>query len=421
MFHRRRKALWLVPFFATLVLAYHNCTSGFSGAEILSGTPNGAADSTSSGSVNTPEFSLVIRSPASGATVKGLVLLSGNGPGFLNLEVRDASHQVLGRATPNSSGDFSVSIDTSSLSNGIQALSVEAWDSPAGQPFDHSSKADLNLNVQNPGKTDPPPTGGDQTGADSSVPVGGPGGYTKLVMNDSFGSSKPGANITSLNQFNPKTPYGQSGSGWDDHMCSWDCGKANLQMASDHLEIRPTGGKSGFISSHFEFLPTGNQRVYYEIRATTGRGDYGGGQTWPAFWLFAGNEPGSNNAQSEWDIMETYFTQQWGPYDSAAGGYTQHFVATGHPNANSTTDSWNIPTPGIDITITYNVYGCEMWRGSDGNYYFTIYFNGENKGSTKKGLPWISTPPSLFLGWNPGPGQYDPAVMKVDYVRAWIK
>jgi hypothetical protein len=264
----------------------------------------------------------------------------------------------------------------------------------------------------------PTPTPSPGTGG-SSVPVGGPGGYTNMKMNDSFGSSKAGANITSLSQFNSGT-YGSSGSGWDDHMCAWDCGKANLAMSSDHLEIYPANNGSGFISSRFEYLPTGNQRIYYEIRATTGRGDQGG-QTWPAFWFFAGNEPGSRNAQSEFDLMETYMSQQWGPYDSAAGGWAQHFVVTSHPDANSTLDSYSISTPGIDITINYNVYGCEVYRGSDGNLHYNIYFNGQLQPSPSQGLPWNSTPPSLFLGWNPGHSNWSPATMKIDYVKAWIK
>jgi hypothetical protein len=239
-----------------------------------------------------------------------------------------------------------------------------------------------------------------------------------MVMNDSIGSSKAVANFKSLGQFNSGT-YGANGSGWDDQICAWDCGKANLSMASDHLEIRPTGGASGFISSRYEILPTGSQRVYYEIRTTTGRGDYKKPQTWPAFWLFAGNEPGFKNAQSEFDIMETYMSQQWGSYDSAAGGYAQHFVVTGHPDAGSTNESFSLDTPGIDITITYNVYGCEMFKGSDGNLYFSIYFNGKLMRTTSSGLPSRSSPPSLFLGWNPGSTSWSPAVMKVDYVKAW--
>ena len=53
-------------------------------------------------------------------------------------------------------------------------------------------------------------------------PVGGPGGYVAPpLLNDSFGSAKPGANITSLSQFNPSTPYGPSGIGWDRYMKGW--------------------------------------------------------------------------------------------------------------------------------------------------------------------------------------------------------
>jgi hypothetical protein len=369
---------------------------------------------------NPSSYTLSLTTPASGAKVSGKIQVTGSGPGFLNVEVLTSSGTLLARSTPSSTGAFSATVDTTQLPNGTQTVTIDGWDSPAGQTFTHTAEMQLTLNVQNAGGTTTPSTvpSGVGTGG-SSVPVGGPGGYSNMKMNDSFGSSKTGANITSLSQFNSGS-YGANGSGWDDHMCAWDCNKANLSMSSDHLEIYPTTGGSGFISSRFEYLPTGSQRVYYEIRAATGRGDQGG-QTWPAFWFFAGNEPGSNNAQSEFDLMETYMSQQWGPYDSAAGGWAQHFVVTSHPNANSTLDSYSISTTGIDITITYNVYGCEVYRGSDGNLHYNIYFNGQLQKSPTQGMPWNSTSPSLFLGWNPGSTTWSPATMKIDYVKAWIK
>jgi hypothetical protein len=403
-----------------LMVPFQNCTSGSlnaSSSALPSSTNTGSSTpSTPSVPVN-PTYALSISAPAAGATLNGSVPVTGTGPGFINIEITGAGGVLLARVTPDSSGAFSVAVDSTKLANGTQVLTIDGWDSAAGTAFTHTDEVKLSVNVQNSGASNPPPV--TNPPATGSSPLGGPGGYSQIVMNDSFGSSKAGANITSLSQFNSGS-YGASGSGWDDHMCAWDFGKAKLAMSSDHLEIYPTNGGSGFISSRFEYLPTGNQRVYYEIRATTGRGDQGG-PTWPAFWFFAGNEPGSRNAQSEFDLMETYMTQQWGPYDSAAGGWAQHFVVTSHPNANSTLDSYSISTPGIDITITYNVYGCEVYRGSDGNLHYDIYFNGQLQKSPTQGLPWNSTPPSLFLGWNPGSSPWSPAIMKIDYVKAWVK
>jgi hypothetical protein len=415
------RALILIGIGMVVAIPFQNCSSNFENPRAVIRASSITASSTSS-----PTYAISISSPTSGSMVHGSIQISGSASGFLNLEVFDSNGTMLARTIPNTDGTFSAIVDTSALSNGTQSLKIDAWDSAAGQTFNHTDEVLLSLNVQNAGGpvTPPPtpmptPTPTPSPGGGSSVPMGGPGGYTNMKMNDSFGSSKAGANITSLSQFNSGS-YGASGSGWDDHMCAWDFGKAKLAMSSDHLEIYPTNGGSGFISSRFEYLPTGNQRVYYEIRATTGRGDQGG-PTWPAFWFFAGNEPGSRNAQSEFDLMETYMTQQWGPYDSAAGGWAQHFVVTSHPNANSTLDSYSISTPGIDITITYNVYGCEVYRGSDGNLHYDIYFNGQLQKSPTQGLPWNSTPPSLFLGWNPGSSPWSPAIMKIDYVKAWVK
>jgi hypothetical protein len=87
------------------------------------------------------------------------------------------------------------------------------------------------------------------------------------------------------------------------------------------------------------------------------------------------------------------------------------------------------PTPGIDITTSYNIYGCEVTSQSvtttngvtSNNITWVAYFNGVEISKSTQTLGWQSTPPSILLGWNPASSPYFPAVMKIDYVRVWAK
>jgi parallel beta-helix repeat protein len=96
-----------------------------------------------------PSYVLTITSPASGATVSGTIQIKGTAPGMLNVEVYDANGGVYSQVTPDSAGNFSAGVDTKKLANGSQTLTVMAWDSAPGQPFTHSDKKLLSLNVQN--------------------------------------------------------------------------------------------------------------------------------------------------------------------------------------------------------------------------------------------------------------------------------
>jgi hypothetical protein len=260
-------------------------------------------------------------------------------------------------------------------------------------------------------------------GTRKNAPVGGPGGYVSApLLDDSFGSAKPGANITSVSQFNPSTPYGANGTGWDRFMKGWSnqgpCNCANIVMQPDDLDISPGIQGPAFIVSHFEFLPTGSERYYVEVRAVTGRGGYNG-QTWPAIWFFSGNGPTRNNQRSELDGMEIWNDLSFGTRADSDGLYSHYYTITSL-DAGRQYEKQTITT-GNDITVNYNVYGFELYRDALGNIVMDGYFNGAKKASLARGLPWRSSPPAIVIGYNPGATSYRPAVMKLDYVKVWKK
>lgn len=105
------------------------------------------------GSPSVPTYMLVVDTPAQGASVQGVVSVSGHAPGFLNVEVWDETRDspVLARATPNSAGDFTTSVDVSSFASGPASWMIRAWDSPAGEAFTHTAEFSLDLTIANPG------------------------------------------------------------------------------------------------------------------------------------------------------------------------------------------------------------------------------------------------------------------------------
>jgi hypothetical protein len=112
---------------------------------------NGVAPSPSPSPSPTPASSYIITisSPASGATVSGIIQVKGSAPGMLNVEIFDAASNLLAQVTPDSAGNFSASVDTTKLANGSQNLRIDAWDAAAGQAYSHSDEKLLSINVQN--------------------------------------------------------------------------------------------------------------------------------------------------------------------------------------------------------------------------------------------------------------------------------
>jgi hypothetical protein len=94
-------------------------------------------------------YAITVTSPASGATVSGTIQVKGTAPGMLNLEIFDSASNLLAQVSPDAAGNFSASVDTTKLANGVQSLRIDAWDAAAGQAFSHSDEKLLSLNVQN--------------------------------------------------------------------------------------------------------------------------------------------------------------------------------------------------------------------------------------------------------------------------------
>ena len=294
-------------------------------------------------------------------------------------------------------------------------------DASTGTSITPSTAADAGT-----GTVTPPATGTGPSDAGTGLPMGGPGGYTKLIINDVFGSARPGANITSVSQFNPKTPYGAQGTGWDTWQKNWSPANTHavVTMKESSLEIDPTNktGAPGFIVSHFEAMPTATTSYYIEVEATTGRGGFKNGATWPAIWLYAGNESNANDQQAEIDIMESYVDQQWGSTADPTGLFTRYFATTihGSPNHRTTAGPFATMTHAVDVTTTRNVYGCELTM-VNGQVHWKVYFNGSMAVAASSGINWTSSAPAILVGWNPGSSPYSPAVFVLDSVRVWSK
>jgi hypothetical protein len=95
-----------------------------------------------------PIGQLSITAPAQASTAAGTISISGSAPGFLNVEV-SFNGSLLGRTTPSASGGFSVSVNTLTLPQGPQTLVINAWNSPAGQPYTVTNQVHLMLQVAN--------------------------------------------------------------------------------------------------------------------------------------------------------------------------------------------------------------------------------------------------------------------------------
>ena len=168
----------------------------------IGGAP--ATDAGENGGTSNPGFALFVDAPSDGATVSGMVTVRGRAPGYLNVEVWDATHQMppLAQVTPGANGAFSTKVDTTRLAPGPTTWTVWAWDSPMGQPFQHSENVMLALTLSTESSTTdsgtPPPTGAETIGTgDIGKPAEGPaptdaskvgGAPFVLVKNWDFGA-----------------------------------------------------------------------------------------------------------------------------------------------------------------------------------------------------------------------------------------
>jgi len=124
--------------------------SGATGPD-AAGTPDASSDvaashdAASDTGTSLAPYTLVVTAPASGATVSGTTTVTGKAPGFLNVEVWDATHQhpPLAQVAPQPDGTFTTTVATASLPSGSDAWTVWAWDSAPGQPATHSASVSL--------------------------------------------------------------------------------------------------------------------------------------------------------------------------------------------------------------------------------------------------------------------------------------
>jgi hypothetical protein len=206
---------------------------GASGQNTGGASTGGTASSTGGdASTSIPTYTLVVDAPSDQSTVSNVsVVVRGRAPGFLNVEVWDATHQMppLARVAPASDGTFSVTVDTSALADGATTWTVWGWDSPPNQAFNHTASVTLHLTigavVSNPPDAGSPPTGGTETigTGDITKPAQGPapteastvgGAAFTLVKNWDFGTSDTITDsATLISEFNFHDQFGTIANG----------------------------------------------------------------------------------------------------------------------------------------------------------------------------------------------------------------
>jgi hypothetical protein len=130
------------------------CSNGFQAQEFSgAGASSDLSNVSDSSRPNPPAstYLISISSPAAGATVSGIINIKGSASGMKNVEIFSAAGDILGQVIPdaNVNFNFSITIDTKQFSNGVQNLTLKAWDFPAGQAFTRSDEKPLSINVQN--------------------------------------------------------------------------------------------------------------------------------------------------------------------------------------------------------------------------------------------------------------------------------
>lgn len=172
---------------------------------------------------------------------------------------------------------------------------------------------------------------------------------------------------------------------------------------------RPLPYTSGIITTQYSFSQTYG---YFEIRAQLPAGN----GLWPAFWLL----PTDKSWPPEIDGMEAFGDTN--PVNGEGGRTLIHYASHTPPD-NKICGAWyNV---GVDVTAGFHTYGVD-WEPEAITYYFD-------------GTPYASCPPNpaankpfymlvnLAVGgigsWPGTPSRTNmwPAMMRVDYVRAYQK
>lgn len=172
---------------AETVTTWESDAGGVDGGAAVTAEGESEDDAAVADSTPIAIYTLQVDAPQNGSIVGGVVTVTGYAPGFVNVEVWDATHQTppLARVTPAADGSFSTTIDTSSLMEGSITWTVWAWDSEPGQSFTRNASVEVQLTIdQNSDDGDTAGVGGDGGAGGTS----GAGGRSFLLGMFSAGS-----------------------------------------------------------------------------------------------------------------------------------------------------------------------------------------------------------------------------------------
>jgi beta-glucanase (GH16 family) len=352
-----------------------------------------------------PDYTLEVDTPQDGARLSNSVTLSGRAPGFMNVEVWDATHRKppLAQVTPKADSTFSTTIDVSALSRGATTWTVYAWDSPPGQSFQHTTSITLDLTITDAATT---PASCSAQSCSEGQPDPGmayvPTGYS-LVFSDEFEASS-----LDTGKWNTLAPFGVQFFGdshqkqafipeavsMHDGVVTFTANKSN----GSNTDKQPYS--SGSITTNRTF-----SHGYFEarVKVPAGKG------FWPAYWLAS-----SSRWPPEWDIFEIIDGTIFGYTHPVSGGKCS-FVE-GAAGGDST---YVIP----NLYGVYHVYGFK-WTASDLYWYvdgmLTEHY-AVDAGAGANDPFWLNISLQVGGDWpgDPNGSTPFPSHMDVDYMRVY--
>ena len=342
-----------------------------------------------------PSYTLVVDAPANNASIQGSVTVRGRAPGFVNVEVWDATHNSppLARATPDAQGAFSTTVNAATLASGATTWTVYAWDSPAGQPFNRTAQVALNLTITGSSTGDGTPDPGSRY-----VPTG-----YRLIFSDEFTAS-----TLDTGKWNTLAPYGvqfYTDSHQKQAFIPQAVTLANgvVTFTANRSNGSNTNGQpysSGSITTNRTFT-----HGYFEsrVRVPAGKG------LWPAYWVTS-----STRWPPEWDIFEII--------DNVIFGYT-HPVSGGRctfvEGAAGSDSTYTIP----NLYGIYHVYGFH-WTATDLYWWVDGVLTEHYSVNAAAGANdpfWLNLSLQVGGDWpgDPNSSTPFPSKMDVDYVRVY--
>jgi beta-glucanase (GH16 family) len=336
------------------------------------------------------KYTLVVDSPTARSAVRGNVPISGRAPGFVNVVIWDAHYNRLAEVAPKPDGSFAANVDASPLAEGDTTWTVDAWDSPPGQPSQHSAQLALALSIQAAATT---------AGDPGTTYV--PAGY-HLTFADEFSNG-----TLDTTKWNTAAPWN----------VKWYPDSHQLQAFIPE-SVKLKDGKASLIASHS--LGNTDGQPYASGSITSNRTfTYGYFETrvllpagkgfWPAYWLTS-----SVRWPPELDIFEVVDGVDYSYTHTVPGGVFK-FI----DGAAGSDSAYPLPNPyGV-----YHVYGfrwtaTELYRYVDG----LLTEHDTIDAASGSGDPfWLNLSLQVGGDW---PGSPDastpfPAQMDIDYVRVY--